>query len=273
MNHTLVFSTEFEAKLASVSNGTKAVWNGIGITSYNDLMHLSAQKLNEDNDKLNITDVIFESNVGIYDQTNTYFGLIKNEIGTILAYVFAIPPKYATRSGVLAQQVFPVMSGIMPCINNSKDLHITNKPIYIINLNEETLTAAVAVNIVSGQILGFRYTDIYNRDIDQILLSEGISSKVHSISDYDNMIIMNSRNNTNEFFDVDQTNRIVSFQKTRLKDGIHVNNEPYWFVLKAYAALYLAKKAGYSLDISQLNTLSRGNKTLDAFRDYVDKVK
>ena len=31
MNHTLVFSTEFEAKLASVSNGTKAVWNGIGI--------------------------------------------------------------------------------------------------------------------------------------------------------------------------------------------------------------------------------------------------
>ena len=192
MNHTLVFSTEFEAKLASVSNGTKAVWNGIGITSYNDLMHLSAQKLNEDNDKLNITDVIFESNVGIYDQTNTYFGLIKNEIGTILAYVFAIPPKYATRSGVLAQQVFPVMSGIMPCINNSKDLHITNKPIYIINLNEETLTAAVAVNIVSGQILGFRYTDIYNRDIDQILLSEGISSKVHSISDYDNMIIMNN---------------------------------------------------------------------------------
>ena len=84
---------------------------------------------------------------------------------------------------------------------------------------------------------------------------------------------MNSRNNTNEFFNVDQINKIVSFQNTRLKDGIDVNNEPYWFVLKAYAALYLAKKEGYTLDITQINTLNRGNKTLDAFRDYVDKVR
>lgn len=59
MNHTLVFSTEFEAKLASVSNGTKAVWNGIGITSYNDLMHLSAQKLNEDRELYAVCSLLY----------------------------------------------------------------------------------------------------------------------------------------------------------------------------------------------------------------------
>ena len=59
--------------------------------------------------------------------------------------MFVIPPKYETRSGVLAQQVFPVLSGITPELKTSKDIRINNRPIFIINLNEANLTASVAV--------------------------------------------------------------------------------------------------------------------------------
>ena len=272
MNHILAFSNDFENKLASVPDATKQAWNTIGVISHNDLMQFAASKLNNDNEKLNIVEVVFEDSVQIYGQSNTYFGLIKNEIGTILAYVFAIPPNYETRSGVLAQQVFPVMSGITHNTISSKDMRITNRPVFIINLNEANLTPATALNITSGELLGFRYTDIYDRDIESIFMSNNLPYNIRTLSDYDNIVTINNKSKVNEIFSVDYVNKVISFQKTRLKDGIHVNNEPYWFVLKAYAALYLAKQSGFNIDITQINTLSRGNKTLDAFRDFVNKV-
>ena len=192
---------------------------------------------------------------------------------SLLAYVFVIPPKYETRSGVLAQQVFPVLSGITPELKTSKDIRINNRPIFIINLNEANLTASVAVNIKSGTILGFNYIDVYDRDIDEILLSNGMNPAVCSLEDYDCMVSKVNKSGINEFFEVNTSDKTITFLKIRLKDGIHVNNEPYWFVLKAYAALYLAKKEGYTCEMSIMNQLSRGNKTLDAFRDFVEKTE
>ena len=191
----------------------------------------------------------------------------------LLAYVFVIPPKYETRSGVLAQQVFPVLSGITPELKTSKDIRINNRPIFIINLNEANLTASVAVNIKSGTVLGFNYIDVYDRDIDEILLSNGMNPAVRSLEDYNCMVSKVNKSVINEFFEVNTSDKTITFLKVRLKDGIHVNNEPYWFVLKAYAALYLAKKEGYTCEMSIMNQLSRGNKTLDAFRDFVEKTE
>ena len=191
----------------------------------------------------------------------------------LLAYVFVIPPKYETRSGVLAQQVFPVLSGITPELKTSKDIRINNRPIFIINLNEANLTASVAVNIKSGTVLGFNYIDVYDRDIDEILLSNGMNPAVRSLEDYNCMVSKVNKSGINEFFEVNTSDKTITFLKVRLKDGIHVNNEPYWFVLKAYAALYLAKKEGYTCEMSIMNQLSRGNKTLDAFRDFVEKTE
>lgn len=272
MEHRLIFSQELEKKLNSSSTNTKKAWKDIGVTSYKELIKLTVNKLNTTFNKLNITECDFIQDVSIYGQSNTYFGLIKNLKGIVLAYVFVIPPKYETRSGVLAQQVFPVMSGITPILNESKDIRITNRPVYIINLNEANLTPSMAVNVISGQILGFRYVDIFERNIDSILLSDGISPGIRNVDDYDEMITRTNKSRKNEFFTVDKKNKVVTFLKTRLKDGIHVNNEPYWFVLKAYAAVYLAKMNGYKFDMSQINKMSRGNKTLDAFRDFVKKV-
>lgn len=140
-------------------------------------------------------------------------------------------------------------------------------------MNEANLTASVAVNIKSGMILGFNYVDVYEREIDEILLSNGINPTVSSLEDYGDMVSKVNKSGINEFFEVDNSRKTISFLTVRLKDGIHVNNEPYWFVLKAYAALYLAKQEGYTCEMSIMNRLSRGNKTLDAFRDFVEKTE
>lgn len=273
MKHRLFFSSELEEKLKNVSNETKQAWKGIGADSYLELMECCIGKLNDTYSKLNIVSVLFDEDIQVYYQSNTYFGLIKNENDVLLAYVFVIPPKYETRSGVLAQQVFPVLSGITPKLKASKDIRINNRPIFIVNLNEANLTAAVAVNIKSGTILGFNYIDVYDRDVDEILLSNGINPEVHFLEDYNCMVAKVNKSGINEFFEVNTISKTITFLTTRLKDGINVNNEPYWFVLKAYAALYLAKKEGYMCEMSVMNQLSRGNKTLDAFRDFVEKTE
>nr|DAL98688.1 MAG TPA: hypothetical protein [Caudoviricetes sp.] len=273
VEHRLYFSSELEEKLKNVSSETKQAWKDIGANSYLELMECCIVKLNDTYSKLNIVSVSFEEDIQVYGQSNTYFGLIKNENDVLLAYVFVIPPKYETRSGVLAQQVFPVLSGITPELKTSKDIRINNRPIFIINLNEANLTASVAVNIKSGTVLGFNYIDVYDRDIDEILLSNGINPAVRSLEDYNCMVSKVNKSGINEFFEVNTSDKTITFLKIRLKDGIHVNNEPYWFVLKAYAALYLAKKEGYTCEMSIMNQLSRGNKTLDAFRDFVEKTE
>ena len=273
MGNGLLFSTDFETKLSSVSSDTKREWTDIGVQNYNELLEFVVNKLNEAYPKINIESYSFEDDVSVYGQSNTYFGVIKNDRETIVAYVFAIPPSYSTRSGVLAQQVFPVLSGVIPYLDPSSDVRITNKPIFIVNLNEANQTAAMALNIKSGEILGFSYIDIYDRDINNILFSNGLKPNIRCITDYDAVIAATNKTKTNEFFEIDEVNKKIKFLRTRLKDGIHVNNEPYWFVLKAYAALYLAKRDGYSCDMTEIQALGRGNKTLDAFRDFVEKVE
>lgn len=273
MEYRLIFSSELEEKLKNVAEETRLAWKDIGANSYLELMEYCIRKLNDTYQKLNIVSFSFDEELQVYGQSNTYFGLIKNEDDVLLAYVFVIPPKYKTRSGVLAQQVFPVLSGIIPELRVSKDIRINNRPIFIINLNEVNLTAAVAVNIKSGMVLGFNYVDVYDRDIEDILLSNGINPTVHTLKDYNGMVAKVNKSGINEFFEVDDLNKTITFLTIRLKDGIHVHNEPYWFVLKAYAALYLAKNEGYSCDMNLINQLSRGNKTLDAFRDFVEKTE
>ena len=114
VEHRLIFSSELEEKLKNVTGETKQAWKDIGASSYLELMECCIGKLNDSYPKLKIVSFSFHEDIQVYGQSNTYFGLIKNEDNVPLAYVFVIPPKYETRSGVLAQQVFPVLSGITP---------------------------------------------------------------------------------------------------------------------------------------------------------------
>jgi len=271
MNKKIVFSNELKQKLESINYSENTEWSYIGVNDCTSLMNKIVNELNYKYNKLNISEYEFDDNVSVYGQKSTYFGVLKNEKDIIEAYLFVIPPKYETRSGVLAQQVFPVLSGIME--NYSESINtITNRPIYIINANETNHTPSMVINIKSAEILDFRYIDVFNRDLDEILKAKGMKTRVKSIEEYNEWLIELNDQNTNEYFEIDTSTKTLHYLPTRLKDGVTVNNEPYWFVLKAYSALYLATKQKYKIDMSIFDSkLQTGNKTLDAFRNYVRK--
>lgn len=272
MKRKIIFSNSLKEKLDTVNYATEnEIWTKSGIKNTDDLLEKIKTSLNEKYLKINICEINFDDEVEVLKESSTYFGVIKNEDEVIEGYVFVIPPNYSTRSGVLAQQVFPVMSGLIPNYKESNDKQISNRPIFIVNANEVNLTPAMAVNILSGEILGFRYVDIFHRNLEEILIEKGFKGKINNIREYDECLSkLNKDNKRNEIFEIDEKNKTIKFLIVRLKDGIKVNNEPYWFVLKAYASLYLALKDGYKCDMSVFDTLQRGNKTLDAFRDYIN---
>lgn len=276
MERRLVFSNALKGKLDCVGSSTKEVWRQCGISDTNGLMEKIIGLLNDEYPKLNIAEFVFRQNLAVYGESSTYFGVLEvmeegGDEGEIEAYVFMIPPKYETRSGVLAQQVFPVLSGMMPFFQNSNDYKLSNRPIYIVNANEVNQTAAMAVNIICGQILDFRYIDIFNRDLHSVLSNRGFNGNITTIKQLDELLTDLNKTKENDFFRLDEQCKTIEFLIVRLKDGIRVNNEPYWFVLKAYAAVYLALRESYGIDMAQFNTLARGNKTLDSFRDYIKR--
>lgn len=270
MERKILFSRSLKEKFDSVNYESDPIWGDIEVNSTNSLMGKMIKCLNEKYSKLHIKEYEFKDEIKIYNESSTYFGVIENEKEEIEGYIFVIPPAYATRSGVLAQQVFPVLSGLMPNYQDSNDLKISNRPIYIVNANEVNQTPSMAINIFSGEILGFKYVDIFDRVLEDILKEKDLKTKVNNIIDYNEWLIQTNKEKVNEFFELNVENKTIKYLVVRLKDGIKVNNEPYWFVLKAYASLYLALKDGYKCDMSVFDTLQRGNKTLDAFRDYIN---
>lgn len=252
------------------------IWKETFHTSdYKEILNKVVLNLNTNFSKINITEYEFSENCSLYEQSNTFFGYLINEKEEVVAYFFMIPPDYSTRSGVLAQQVFPVISGIMTHLKDSADLHLVNRPIYVVNLNEQNLTPSICLNILCGNVLGFYYSDLYERDIFEPLAEKyGVTSDITTIESLDRLIKLVNKgdNNKNDYFEIDVNHKILKYKRTRLKDGKKITNEPYWFVLKAYAAAYLGKIQGYTLDMTEFNELPRGNKTLDSFRDYLKKL-
>lgn len=273
MEFKLILSNEMQEKLESATSDATDAWNdNFHTKNYNEIIKISLEKLKKYYPKLNIVDFEFKSDCSLYGQKNFYFGYIINQKEKVIAYLFFIPITYKTRSGVLAQQVFPVMSGIMESIKNSSDNHISNRPIFIINLNEENFTPAMALNVLCGNVLDFHYCDLYERDIFEKLNKYQISKNIVSIEQLNKLIIEIGGSDDNEYFRLDTTHKVVTFLPKKLGDGVQVTNEPYWFVLKAYAAAYLANKQNYTIDMSEFDVLKKGNKTLDSFRQFINKI-
>ena len=282
MEYTLIFPKNMHDKLCSAEkeSSVKTAWGTIGINSADAMITRAIELLIEKYPKTNITDVKIADKNYIKNQIRGcnrvsdflgYLSTVKKDTEVVVAYCFMIPPNYNGRSTVLAQQVIPTMSGIMNVIQDSLDYRFSNRPIYVINFNEATMPKSVAINILCAHILGFRYIDIFNRNIYEILQIESINGKNMSIQAFDSLIKETSDNGQNEIFEINVGMKQITFLIDRLKDGINVHNEPYWYSLKAYAAIYLALTDKYKIDMSVFNTLQKGNPTLDAFRLYVKK--
>ena len=62
---------------------------------------------------------------------------------------------------------------------NTKDNKITNRPVFIINANEVNQTPSMIVNFLSGKILEFRYIDIFDRNMDEILTQKNMKTNIN----------------------------------------------------------------------------------------------
>ena len=193
MKHKIVFPREFENVLNNIKPETATIWTNVGLDDKDAVIEAAIIRLNKKYKKLQITEWEFRDNLVVDGGSSTYFGILENEEEVCDGYVFVIPPRYETRSGVLSQQVFPPLSSVMETIADSKDNKMSNRPIYVININEVTFTGAMAVNVFSGHILGFGYVDIFDRSVESVLLDNGMSNNIQTVIEYDEMLKKNNK--------------------------------------------------------------------------------
>ncbi|WP_462421305.1 hypothetical protein [Salinicoccus sp. Marseille-QA3877] len=272
MQRKLVVPSSFSEKFSTenLHTDTLKFWSKYEINNVDDLLEKSVRNLNKKYVHLNLKEIVYEEQVEIYNESSSHLCLIKDYNDIISGYLFIIPPQYDTRSGLLAQQVFPSLSTVISKTITSNENGISNRPVFIVNLNENKLTASKVINIQSGEYLGFNYIDVFDRDMKKIMVDNDLVTKAHNLSDYNyNLIKSGRQQHTNDFFDLDIENQKVVIKKDRISKET-LTNQPYWFVIKGYTIVQMAVRENYSIDMEDLNYVQH-NKTIDIFKEYVQQ--
>lgn len=281
MKHKLVLCRSIKDSIDTAIPSVLAIWAMKGYSSPTDLLDKVVKRLNLYNSKLNIVEVEVRNVVEIYGSSCNYFALIES-IETkpeVKAYVFFTQPVVGSRSAFFEQQFFPVISSVIENCIESDEYHITNRPVYIININTDNMTTSMALSIYSGQVVGFNIIDMMNNDIPSILSKVGYDVFKPNIDEFDKLItsISKSKPKTNNFFMVDSSLKTITYKDIKFRDKTtgklktSLTNEPYWFMLRALAAAYIVDKEAYKLDVTSLIPLS-ANKSLGAFVKYIEKI-
>ena len=280
MEHRLVLCQTVKDTIDNADPTALTAWNAKGYTSPTDLLDKVKERLNEYNTKLNLIDIDVRSTIDVYGSTCNYLGLIETVEANpkTKAYVFFTQPIVGSRSAFFEQQFFPVISSVIDNGIASKEYHLTNRPVYIVNVNTDNMTTSMALSVYSGKVVGFNIIDMMDNDIDSILLSAGYDTSKPSIEEFDKLItsISVSKPKANSFFDLDLVMKKITYLDSKFRDKTGalkttLTNEPYWFMLRSLAALYIVDKEGFKFDVTSLSSLS-ANKSLGAFIKYVEKI-
>lgn len=285
MNHKLVFIKTAYEKIISANQEAKNVWKEKGFSTPLELFHSFPDQINSYNSKFNVVEIEVVDDLEIYGSTCNYFGVIESiePNPVIKAYVFITEPRLGSRSAFLEQQCFPVLSSVINEGINSKNNNISNRPVYILNINTDNMTQSMALSIISAKIVGFNVIDIMNNDVESIFALTSFNPKKSTIESFERILSDISKKPShglysgNSFFELDSTNKTIIFLDRKFRDNKSGNlqssltNQPYWFILKSLAAIYLVDGQNYSFDVSQLKPFET-NKTLGSFIKYVKKV-
>lgn len=280
MEHKLVLCQTVKDIIDAANPTALGEWAKKGYSSPKDLIDKVVKRLNSYNSKLNIVDTEVRDVVEIYGSTCNYFALIESveTVPEIKAYLFFTQPVVGSRSAFFEQQFFPVISSVIEHSMNSKEYHLTNRPVYIVNINTDKMTPSMALSVYSGQIVGFNIIDMMENDIHEILLGAGYDTLKPSIDEFDKLIksISKSKTKVNNFFELDSSNKKITYKNEKFKDNTGtlkttLTNEPYWFMLRSLAAVYIVNDEDYDFDVTSLSSFSN-NKSLGAFIDYINKI-
>lgn len=227
---------------------------------------------NQLNDKILIDSINYSNDYYELGKLSTYLGVLESD-GDAIAYVSIIPPKVGTRTGFASQQIFPGLTADIEINLNSNNLSLTTKPVYVLDFNQEGLTSSTALNVEIIKQLGMPYCSLTADNSKQVLISNGVGGEILDLESYANAIDTVATRNGNTFFSVNKEAKSVIFEVSTLGDGTGLTNQPYWYVMKSYLAAIFAINENYSIDLTNFDEkITLGNKTLDVFRKYCEKI-
>jgi len=282
LNRILVVPEEFENKLneAHVNNTIHAKWLEIGIDTVQDMIDKIISELNEKYPKLRVTDYRIENKESIKKSIENkglnshYSGYFETEEGKVDGLFFYIPPKLDSGNDFLTRQIIPVLFGIYKGISDrTADLHLNNRPVFIVNLNETKRSnqRAVKISFLCSELLGFRYLDIYSREFHDVLDDLNLwnnENKIKNLSDFD---ILLSKDDNNEYFEIDEDKKILNLLSSRITNSNpNPTAEMYRYLLRILPAIYIAVENNYRVNITDFNGITF--ETIGTLRSYVSKV-
>ena len=256
----LVFSNELKDKLINDASTL-----GISLEECIEDIIVSISMLNTEL-KIDKECIEFNDDYKCLDM-KTYMGVLKNGFN-VHAYVAIVPPVLGTRSGYISQQVFTGANLIIKNSLNSDFVSLFDKPLYIVDICRDSFPPAAALNAYIMKKMGAYFISRYQESCEKVLGEE-----FYSLSKYNSCLKNNSQNNENNYFTVDETNKIIKFKPEKLTSNTgSLTNQPYWFVMKTYLAAQLGFLEAYTLDISDIEKNVGANKTIDTFKSYVKKL-
>ena len=284
MNHVLVVPQDLIDKLQSVETEAAVVdrWKSIGVTNSVEMMTKVIEKLNSSFEKLHISDYRVEDKNSIKEKlensgnVSKYLGFLEKEDGSIDCLFFYNEPKTSNANDIATRNVWPALIGIYNSISDEMvDLHINNRPVYIVNLNETTRLQqrSVKVNILCSIAAGFNYVDVFDNGLDDVIAeiapveylvdgqlmieyTKNPRSTIKTLANFDKLV---KGNQDNDFFDVDEDNKIVSMLSERLDNSTNPSAEFYRYCSRIVPAAYYAKTDEFEIDIEQLEHVSTSN--------------
>lgn len=281
MNRILVLPEEFEVKLneAHADNTVHSKWLEIGVDTVQDMIDRIISELNGKYPKLRVTDYRIEnkdnikSSIGNMGNSSVYSGYFETETGNVDGLFFYIHPKLNSGNDFLTRQVMPTLLGIYEGISQRTiDLHFNNRPVFIVNLNETNRSEqrAVKISFICAELLGFRYLDLFNREFRDVLPSLPLGNSenhIINLNDFDSLL---STNGNNEYFEIDEDDKILILLSSRISGYSNPSAEMYRYLLRVLPAVYMAMEKNYSVDITDFNGIS--SSMIDILRNYISKI-
>ncbi len=281
MKHTLVLPCDLNDKLYSVASNASVLsrWTSIGVKTINDMLLKIIDDMNNTFYKLNITDVRFEgknvirSKISNLGKESVYAGYLEADNGVIDGLFFYIPPSLDSANDILSRQVIPGLMGIFSGVYDStKDLHLTNRPIYIVNLNELSRMnqRSVKINIIFSKLMGFNYLDLFGNEYEDIITDDfcDLSNNIEMIDD----LITDNGTHSNDYFVLDPYSKTLKVLANKLNKSKNPTAEIYRFILKVVPSIYIGLKEGYTIDISDLNTITNDIDSLKMMKIHILKL-
>lgn len=285
MKHTLVMPEKFNEKLlfAEGNPSTLTHWNNIGIHNSTEMLEKIYTRLNVNDKKLNIVGYRFEDENYIKQRLNNlgqpsnYAGYIEDECQKVIALFFYVEPNTSSGNDLLSRNIWASLIGIHSGFSEEMhDLHFTNRPVYVVNINETNRPNqnAFKISAICLLLLGFRYIDIYDREYSDVIPGYNtnttlVSKPVELVQDLEKFSELISVGTSNNYFEINHDEKKIKILSERLRSS-NPYAEAYRFIAKIIPASYIAKDSGYKIDFTNLFGIDIS--AIETLKKYLNRI-